>query len=698
MNGIDESLDGITHKKINKKILEDYFEFAYLDLVERIGNKEGVSQEAFYLYMQFPPFLAKRLFECFAKKKKYILSQEDFINNLILLYAGDTKAKCELYFNIMDLNSDGSVLFEDIKIILIQLHIFKFANDFSLIEQSLGRSNIPESFTKDQWMTMVEAKQMQHELVILLDFFFENTKPFSRAALSRFETIDIRLYDNELKEESLKLSKELLDYFRYILTGLNNSKPPVIFLKQKKLSMCLGELQNNNKDDEFYTPSQPERFLRNNLHCSSKSTKTVAFSFKENILSSALKEMNSHSALLLKQSQIGEISTNDEEQDRGYNDYPLEFSSNIFLCVLIEHNDQKFHYNIELIDCLFILYETNTTDVIKRIIDLRYCYLEEEGLQLKINVCFNIGQSLLLLFENKGDYFSLIKRLKSNNFLRKVQTYYDMKELLGKGNFAEVYRAMNKHTGDEYAIKQIDKQHFEPKMLEYIYQEIFTIRYLTKINHKNIIKAFDIFEDSKYIYCVFEYLSLGDLDQYLKTNNIIPMKDIKHLCYEVAQTIAFLHKIGMIHRDLKLQNIMCKVDSDTNELGIKLIDFGFCTVLGRNQKKNDGIGTLNYMPPEIINRDDYSFKVDVWSFGVIMYYLRYNRLPFDDLREKINIIKQNIRLGSYKFGLKSPEISIEDDKGFKKIIEQCLQVAPDKRISSERLINDPWFLPISNID
>lgn len=311
---------------------------------------------------------------------------------------------------------------------------------------------------------------------------------------------------------------------------------------------------------------------------------------------------------------------------------------------------------------------------------------------MKINVSFNIGQSLILLFEDESKFNSFAQSLINCGFINKIKSKYEIKEAIGQGSFGNVFRAVNKNNGEEYAIKVIKKDSFQSGERDYIYQEICTIRYLMKINHKNIIKAYDIYEDANNIFCVFEYLPLGDMDKYLHSINSFNIGQTKHVCFELAQTIAFLHQIGMMHRDLKLQNIMCHVDPRTKMLEIKLIDFGFCTIIGRNQKTNDGIGTLNYMAPEIINRDDYSFKVDVWSFGVIMYYLRYKRLPFDDSRNKKNFIIQNIRLGKFKFGLKEADVSIEEDKQFKQIVMKCLQVAPDKRISSDRLIKEEWFL------
>ena len=136
---------------------------------------------------------------------------------------------------------------------------------------------------------------------------------------------------------------------------------------------------------------------------------------------------------------------------------------------------------------------------------------------------------------------------------------------------------------------------------------------------------------------------------------------------------------------------MCMLDSDNN-INIKLIDFGFSTITAKHQSMNEAIGTVNYMPPEIVNREDYTDKVDVWSYGIILYYMRYKRFPFDDNRKKISIIYQNIRMGRFKFGNLKYDFTPEEDLQYKKLIMRCLQVDPEKRVSIEEMKKDVWFM------
>ena len=111
----------------------------------------------------------------------------------------------------------------------------------------------------------------------------------------------------------------------------------------------------------------------------------------------------------------------------------------------------------------------------------------------------------------------------------------------------------------------------------------------------------------------------------------------------------------------------------------------------RNSISNEIVGTIHYMPPEIINKEEYGMKVDVWSCGVILYYLRYGRFPFDDSRRKISILYQLIRMGRFMFGNVRDDFSKENDFNYKQIILKCLQVDFNKRITIDKLINEKWF-------
>ena len=112
---------------------------------------------------------------------------------------------------------------------------------------------------------------------------------------------------------------------------------------------------------------------------------------------------------------------------------------------------------------------------------------------------------------------------------------------------------------------------------------------------------------------------------------------VKELGRQLAEGIAYLHSLGIVHRDLKLENIMLSDETDTAEP--KIIDFGLSKMIGPNEKSKDPFGTLGYVAPEILLRKPYSFSCDVWSFGCVVYAMLSGALPFDS-KDSASIIDQ----------------------------------------------------------
>ena len=348
---------------------------------------------------------------------------------------------------------------------------------------------------------------------------------------------------------------------------------------------------------------------------------------------------------------------------------------------------------------------------IAQIIDLRYSYIDllptivkdnKTYHQIEIGVCFcninsfnnsnSLSNRICLLFEElSNDYTLFLEKLSSYNLLHLFNHQYELKECIGKGAYGNVFRTINKTTKLEYAVKIIQKNKLNPNNIKYIYQEINILKLLKNFNHKNIIKPKDFYENSEYIFLIFEYIPFGDLGDFIQRHTrSMTSSLIKSISEQLVSSIKFLHSVGIVHRDLKLNNIMCSRD-DNGKIIIKLIDFGFSTVMTKNQLSNEIVGTLHYMPPEIINKEEYNMKVDIWSCGVILYYLRYSRFPFDDSRRKITILYQLIRMGRFMFGNVKYDFTKEQDMQYKQILLKCLQVNPERRISIQQLCEEKWF-------
>lgn len=151
--------------------------------------------------------------------------------------------------------------------------------------------------------------------------------------------------------------------------------------------------------------------------------------------------------------------------------------------------------------------------------------------------------------------------------------------------------------------------------------------------HKNIVQLIDLFENGDSYYIVMEYMEGNDMFEFLQARDFkIEENLVKELIAQLILAVQYLHSFGIVHRDLKLENIM--MSSKKDNATPKLVDFGLSKMIGPNEKANEPFGTVGYVAPEVLKRQPYSFSCDVWSIGCIMYALLSGSLPFDSDNER----------------------------------------------------------------
>jgi len=190
------------------------------------------------------------------------------------------------------------------------------------------------------------------------------------------------------------------------------------------------------------------------------------------------------------------------------------------------------------------------------------------------------------------------------------------------------------------AIKVVKKINMKP--IEMI-QQRREIEVLKMCQHPNIIKLLDIFENSDNYFIVIEYMEGKDLFDYIKKRNfLLPETRVKHLVCQLITATRYIHDFGIVHRDLKLENIM--MSDVTNNAKPKLVDFGLARIISPNETANEPFGTLGYVAPEVLKKKPYSFSCDVWSIGCIMHALLTGSLPFDheSQRETIRMTLEDV--------------------------------------------------------
>ncbi len=222
---------------------------------------------------------------------------------------------------------------------------------------------------------------------------------------------------------------------------------------------------------------------------------------------------------------------------------------------------------------------------------------------------------------------------------------------LGKGGYSVVRLVKHIKTGKKYALKCAMK--FKKKKDSHdrtTYKDISErtrqeIEVLSDIRSSKIVKLYGWFEDEEYIYLVLEYISGKDLSKYFKKE--LPSKEVaKNIMKQIVDSVKYCHHRGIIHRDIKLENVLIN-----QHMKIKLTDFGLSIVRECDDEYfYDEVGTARYTAPELLYGNGYDESIDVWGIGIILFMLLTGKYPFDGSKRKSifrRIRKKRIDYGKY---------------------------------------------------
>ncbi|XP_049746266.1 serine/threonine-protein kinase 33 isoform X2 [Elephas maximus indicus] len=270
-----------------------------------------------------------------------------------------------------------------------------------------------------------------------------------------------------------------------------------------------------------------------------------------------------------------------------------------------------------------------------------------------------------------------------------IQEFYAFGRILGQGSFGMVIEAINKETETKWAIKKVNKEKAGSSAVKLLEREV---NILKSVKHEHIIHLEQVFETPKRMYLVMELCEDGELKRILDRKGRFSETETRWIIQSLASAIAYLHDKDIVHRDLKLENIMVKssfIDAnDEMNLNIKVTDFGLAV---KKQGRSEAMlqttcGTPIYMAPEVINAHDYSQQCDIWSIGVIMYMLLCGGPPFWANSE--DKLFELIRKGELRF--RDPVWDSISDCA-KSALKQLLKVDPAHRITAKELLDTQWI-------
>lgn len=262
-------------------------------------------------------------------------------------------------------------------------------------------------------------------------------------------------------------------------------------------------------------------------------------------------------------------------------------------------------------------------------------------------------------------------------------------KLLGEGAQSKVYKCKKDGDFTFCAIKVFSKKLVDDEnntMLRDLVNNEYVVH--SQLRHENIVKLINFGKDENYYYFIFEYCEGGSIsDAVLNTFNI------RKFFLQIVSALIYLRRKNVLHLDLKPENILIKDGS------VKICDFGLCIKLNKNSKIS-GIqrGTLNFMSPEMVKKENISFETDLWSAGVVLYNMQFKSLPFyyfncrkgDFVPESERIITERmVQNNITKRELRIPQ-SNRDSMIFD-LISRILTKNQKERICLEDIFDHPYF-------
>jgi len=333
--------------------------------------------------------------------------------------------------------------------------------------------------------------------------------------------------------------------------------------------------------------------------------------------------------------------------------------------------------------------------VVKPIQDSRSCVLEIRGDKELEDGRAKIGELctgrtlrseesdlLMLTSRRRRSTQMLTENIVHEEFSRDVHQFYVCSKsgtVLGSGQSGTVRVCIHRQTNMKYAIKELSKATVNVGELR------MEIRYMAQLDHPNILRMHECFETTDKIYLILDLCTGGDLLTRLNGQRAhhFDERSACKLVQTIVGAIHYCHQHRIVHRDLKLENLIFVDETPTSEL--KLIDFGLSGYLKDDEPLTSPVGTPYYVAPEVM-QGEYDEKCDVWSIGVIAYMTLSGRPPFDGKTAKD--ILRAVRVASVKFQHKVFNGVSDEAISF---IRACLTKDISARPSVADIMTHPWF-------
>lgn len=269
----------------------------------------------------------------------------------------------------------------------------------------------------------------------------------------------------------------------------------------------------------------------------------------------------------------------------------------------------------------------------------------------------------------------------SNEVKRWTLKDFEIGRALGKGKFGHVYLARERKSGFIVALKVLYREQLEDAKVEKQLRREIEIQ--SHLRHPNILRLYGYFYDEKRVYLILEYAPNGELYKKLREITRFPEEQAAQYIQQMAHALLYLHSKHVIHRDIKPENLLLGLKGE-----LKIADFGW-SVHAPDSRRLTLCGTLDYLPPEMVEGREHGKHVDLWSLGVLCYEFLVGAPPFED---SVGFRATYRRIAKVEFQIPdyvSPEAA--------DLINKLLQHDPEKRLDLNAVLLHPWILKHTKI-
>ena len=684
-----------------------YLEELYLDLSSQsLEVKQGISKEIFFSYYDIPYKINEHLFNIFDKDKDDYLNLNEFLNIMINLFLSQNYYNLtKLIFELYDYDKDGTINYYDIKLLIEYIPLNKNEIDYKKENKNNVNININYEDRKESQSDIfdllkcsfendvnknINFKQFQEivqnkcsEIFTLILIFLLKSRPFNEEIILLYKNMNktpknidkinnLKIIDHLIKvpiEKKKKFtSSVLMDCKIYKVKKKNN--------KELKFNINKNEKTNIDKANEIkYFFNKKKTYLKiNNSKIQTKNT--------EDIYDISMDEIHDY-----YEGYIFKISNKDKLKI-----YYIKLRQKDFF--YYKNRTDTVHLGMHhLTNKVFI--QKNEKKIFKEISLYNFCLIYPKKI---INFYFKDFEDFKYWFH----HFS-----KAINY-KDINNYYTIGEMKYKSKFyiiKECYEIKeinknimnnNEETKDNidyknnaFMLKEINK-----KNLTYMEKKLLKneINILNLCQHPYILPIKSIFNSLDFTQIIYDINpnNVIDLFTYCQNNSTsFEEKDVCLLIHKMLTAIFYLQTYGIVHRDLKPENILIisNNEEDNSNMIPYLFNFEFSKICSYKEKCHEPYGTVSYVAPEVLIEKPYDFKVDLWSIGIITFFLLGGILPFDDDHSEKEIARQTIH-DNVKF--KSPIWKIRS-KESKNFIEGLLKKNPEDRMNIKDALIHNWI-------